>query len=135
MGMYDTYIPCKKLQEVVQKETGLKDFNWQTKSLDCNLDEYHIDQDLNLILNNRYPDLNIIDDPSINQGLLLLEFENGILESLLLSFNAIHTYGKVRKPDILITFNSLTDYEVTKIYDFNQQNLAIYKRNSLLNDY
>lgn len=135
MGMFDTYVPCNELQEVIKKEIKLKDFDWQTKSLDCNLDDYIIDENLQLWLNNKESFLDIVDTPYVDKGLLFLEIKNGVLKTLLLSFNHIHAFGVERIPDILMTFNSITDYKVTKIYDFDNLTKELRLRNYLYESY
>ena len=44
MGMYDTYVPCQKLMDVLSKETFIKTFDWQTKSLECELLDLNINE-------------------------------------------------------------------------------------------
>ncbi len=136
MGIYDTYNPCQKLKDIVIKETTIKDFDWQTKSLECELCFLDINENLVLIdENNKFYDLDLIDDPHINKGILLLEFIDGQLKSLLHINNPIETYGVVHTPDILIEFKNIDSYKVTRIYDFDYNCKGLIKRNFLYNTY
>lgn len=138
MGMFDTYVPCKKLMDVLSKETFLKDFNWQTKSLECELLDLNINENLQITQDGCHYQFNskhFIDDPYVNKGTLLLEFVNDELNSILHINNSIDEYGSVKVPDVLIEFNNIDLYEVSKIYDFDHKCKALIKRNYLYNLY
>lgn len=138
MGMFDTYIPCEKLKQIVIEKTNLKDFDWQTKSLDCELLDLNIDENLEVTSYNEsytFPNDSFIDSPYVNQGLLLLEFSNNKLKSILYIFNPIDMFGCSEKPDILIEFKDINSYECNYIYDFDYKCKALIKRNYLCDLY
>lgn len=138
MGMFDTYVPCKKLIDILSKETFIKDFDWQTKSLKCELLDLHINEDLKVTgdLPSYFFDSNsFIDNPYINKGLLLLEFIDDKLKSILHLNNPIDAYGTTNVPDVLIEFKDIDSYKVSKIYDFSDNCKALIKRNYLYNSY
>lgn len=138
MGMYDTYAPCQKLMDIISKETSINDFDWQTKSLQCNLLVLNINEDLEVTVKDKQIQFDsdlFIDDPYITNGVLLLEFVEDKLKSILHINNQIDEYGLVKIPDVLIEFNSIDSYEVSKIYDFDYKSKALIKRNYLYNLY
>lgn len=156
MGMYDTYTPCEKLKEVVVKELGLTDFNWQTKSYASHLMYFGIKEDLRLVLeyNGCYTPagkepsdddvqemikgtFTDVDSPFVDKGWLLLDFENSVLKSMLHVRNGEYFKGiSETEPDILIDFTTLDNYKVSRITDFtNPNNDLILKRNDIIKRY
>ena len=136
MGMYDTYVPCQKLMDVLSKETFIKTFDWQTKSLECELLDLNINENLQIIQEGchyQFHSDHFIDDPYVNKGTLLLEFVKDKLTSILHINNSIDEYGSVKIPDVLIEFINIDSYEVSKIYDFDHKCKALIKRNYLYN--
>lgn len=138
MGMYDTYIPCSKLKTIITEETGIKEFYWQTKALECELLELDINEDLSVTLNGipyLNSDFTMIDSPYINHGNLLLEFENSKLKSILWARNPAYAYDTVSMCDFLLVFNSKGNITSTRIYDFDTKTPALLKRNYLMGLY
>ena len=136
MGMYDTYVPCQKLMDVLSKETFIKTFDWQTKSLKCELLDLNINENLQITQDGchyQFDSDHFIDDPYVSKGTLLLEFVNDELTSILHINNSIDEYGSVKVPDVLIEFINIDSYEVSKIYDFDHKCKALIKRNYLYN--
>lgn len=134
MGMFDTYVPCDKLKNIITRETGIKDFDWQTKSLECSLLNIDINEDLSVTLNGKSyldSDFSMIDDPYIYNGKLLLEFEYSKLRSLLF-IRPKYPNVTVQIPDTLLEFDRKGNVTATSIYDFDTVTPALLKRNYLI---
>lgn len=134
MSMFDTYVPCDKLKNIITRETGIKYFDWQTKSLECSLLSIDINEDLSVTLDGELyldSDFSMIDDPYIYNGKLLLEFEYSKLKSLLFIRPEYHNViAKI--PDTLLEFDRKGKVTVTSIYDFDTITPALLKRNYLI---
>jgi len=138
MGMFDTYEPCQKLKDIITKETGIDTFNWQTKSLDCELLNLNINEDLKVTNKNEsylFTTDPFIDSPYIDKGLLFLEFVDDKLKSILFMHNPIDVDGNVEIPDILIEFKNIDSYKCTYINNFDYKCKELIKRNYIYNLY